>query len=227
MEPVTTKLVKRISKMKSDTTSKTGEQGFTLIELLIVCAMTGVIMGAVYSTYLSQQKTYVVQEQVAAMQQNIRSAMSFMEHEIRMAGCDPSGNAGAGIVTAGANTLQFTMDVTGSATNQYDADVLDADENITYTLAGGNLTRNGVVIAEDIDALDFAYLNSSRTETASLGLVRSIQVSILARAGRADRDYSNGVTYRNKQNRVIFGPANDNFRRRLLSLEIKSRNLGI
>jgi type IV pilus assembly protein PilW len=213
--------------MKSQTTSKKGEQGFTLIELLIVCAMIGVIMSAVYSTYLSQQKTYIVQEQVAAMQQNIRTAMSFMDRELRMAGCDPSGNAGAGITTASTNTFRFTMDVTGSASNRYDADVLDADEDIVYALAGGNLTRNGVVISENIDVLDFAYLNSSRAETTSLALIRSIQISILARAGRADRDYANSNIYRNKQNRVIFGPANDNFRRRLLSMEIKCRNLGL
>ena len=83
------------------------------------------------------------------------------------------------------------------------------------------------VIAENIDALDFAYLDSSRAETTNLSLIRSIQVSVLARAERSDSDYSNNVIYRNKQNRIIFGPANDNFRRRLLSMEIKSRNMGL
>ena len=84
-----------------------------------------------------------------------------------------------------------------------------------------------MVIAENIDALDFAYLDSSRAETTTLALIRSVQISILARADKADRDYTDTREYRNKQNRVIFGPANDNFRRRLLSMEIKSRNLGL
>ena len=213
--------------MNTEITRQMDEKGFTIIELLLVCAMVGVIMSAVYSIYFSQQKTYIVQEQVAALQQNIRAAMSFMDREVRMTGCDPSGNAGAGVVVAGTNSFQFTMDVTGTADNAYDGDTADTDENITYALAGGNLTRNGVVIAENIDALDFAYLDSARAETANLALIRSIQISILARAGRGDTNYTNNLTYRNKQNRVIFGPANDNFRRRLLSMEFKSRNLGL
>jgi type IV pilus assembly protein PilW len=211
--------------------SKSLEEGFTLVELLMVVVMVGVILSAVYSTYLSQQKTYIIQDQVAAVQQNIRAAMSFMDREVRMAGCDPSGNTGAGMLTAGTNTLQFSMDITDTAgTGRFDGVITaaaPAEESVTYDLAGGNLTRNGVVIAENIDVLDFAYLNSSRVETTSLALIRSIQISILARAGNTDRDYTNSNIYRNKQNRVIFGPANDNFRRRLLSMEIKSRNLGL
>jgi len=212
--------------------SKSSEEGFTLIELLMVMVMAGVIISAVYSTYLSQQKTYIIQDQVAAVQQNIRAAMSFMDREVRMAGCDPSGNAGAGVLTAGTNTLEFSMDITDTAgTGRFDGVITaatPAEESITYALSpDGDLTRNGVVIAENIDALDFAYLNSSRAETTSLALIRSIQISILARAGNTDRDYTNRNIYRNKQNRVIFGPANDNFRRRFLSMEIKSRNLGL
>ncbi|MBN1907686.1 MAG: prepilin-type N-terminal cleavage/methylation domain-containing protein, partial [Deltaproteobacteria bacterium] len=62
--------------------------GFTLVELLIAMAIAGVVMAGVYSAYSSQQRSYLAQEQVAAVQQNLRVAMYFMEREIRMAGCD-------------------------------------------------------------------------------------------------------------------------------------------
>ncbi|UCF72314.1 MAG: prepilin-type N-terminal cleavage/methylation domain-containing protein, partial [Deltaproteobacteria bacterium] len=62
-------------------------KAFTLAELLVAMVVVGVVMAAIVSTYYSQQKSYVAQEQVAAMQQNLRAAMFYMEREIRMAGC--------------------------------------------------------------------------------------------------------------------------------------------
>ena len=76
-------------------------KGFTLIELLVAMTISGVVVSSVYWVYSSQQESYITQEQVAEMQENIRSALFYMESEIRMAGCDPTRDAGAGIVTAG------------------------------------------------------------------------------------------------------------------------------
>ncbi len=50
-------------------------QGFTLLELVVAMALVGIIMAGVYATYFSQQKSYLVQDQVAAMQQNLRAGM--------------------------------------------------------------------------------------------------------------------------------------------------------
>ena len=63
----------------------TEEKGFTLVELLVAVFVAGIVMTAVYSAYSSQQKSYTVQEQMAEMQQNLRSAMFMMTREIRMA----------------------------------------------------------------------------------------------------------------------------------------------
>ena len=67
--------------------------------------ISAVVMTGVYSTFYSQHKAYTVQDQVTLMQQNLRAAVQCLESEIRMAGCDPTGGAGAGIVNATANTL--------------------------------------------------------------------------------------------------------------------------
>jgi prepilin-type N-terminal cleavage/methylation domain-containing protein len=62
------------------------EQGFTLVELLIAMALGLVILGALSNTFIMQQKTYAVQEQVAEMTENIRGAMDIMTSEIMMTG---------------------------------------------------------------------------------------------------------------------------------------------
>ncbi|MBW2157788.1 MAG: prepilin-type N-terminal cleavage/methylation domain-containing protein, partial [Deltaproteobacteria bacterium] len=47
-------------------------QGVTLIELMIAMTIFLLVLGAIYSTFQSQHKSYLMQEEVAAMQQNMR-----------------------------------------------------------------------------------------------------------------------------------------------------------
>ena len=47
--------------------------GFSLVELLVAMAITGVVMTAVFKIYTTQQDSYLLQEQVAEMQQNLRT----------------------------------------------------------------------------------------------------------------------------------------------------------
>jgi prepilin-type N-terminal cleavage/methylation domain-containing protein len=61
-------------------------KGMTLIELVVALAMSGLLVAGVYRTFIQQQKTYIIQEQVVDMQQNVRASISRMMEEIRMAG---------------------------------------------------------------------------------------------------------------------------------------------
>jgi type IV pilus assembly protein PilW len=61
-------------------------KGITLIELLVALTISGILVGGVYRTFVSQQHTYTVQEQVVDMQQNVRLAINRMTRELRMAG---------------------------------------------------------------------------------------------------------------------------------------------
>jgi len=210
------------------------QNGFTLTEILIALAIAGVVMAGVYSAYYSQQKSYVTQEQVVAMQQNLRAAMYYMEREIRMAGCDPTEDAGAGIQTAGSNSIRFTLDITDDAgIGDFDGDTLDANEDITYSLddndgdGDNDLERNNNLIAENVDALDFVYLDANRATTTTLANIRSVQITLVARTGRGDPGYTNNTSYQNQQGTTIYTALNDNFRRRLLTAEVKCRNLGL
>jgi len=61
-------------------------RGVTLIELMISMVISAALIAAIYRTFLTQQSTYVVQDNVADMQQNVRVAVNEMMREIRMAG---------------------------------------------------------------------------------------------------------------------------------------------
>ncbi len=62
------------------------KNGVTLIELLIALVLSSILIGALYRAFITQQKTYMVQDQLADMQQNVRIAIGQMTKEIRMAG---------------------------------------------------------------------------------------------------------------------------------------------
>ena len=221
--------------------------GVTLTELLIALALTGIVAGAIYNIFISQGKAYTIQSEVAEMQQNLRAGIFMMEREIRMVGYDPTRDADAQILTAAPGQLEFTADLNGDGVTD------DPNEHMIYTLydtdADGTsdaLGRNDVnsgagtqLLAENIDQLTYVDLDESRNalndmatsvDPAVLPDIRSIQVTIVARSGVIDSDYTNNETYQNQNpggSEVIYTAAGDNFRRRLLSTEIKCRNLGL
>jgi len=165
-------------------TKKRTDPGFTLIELLVAMAISGLVMTAIYTTFSFQQKSYSLQRQMVAMEQNLRASMFMLEREIRMAGCDPYGTAGAGIVTANANTIRFTMDL------NYDADIVDSNEDITYYLYTadgiqklGRKSTPGTTspVAEHINALTFEYLDEDGAVTANLSNIRSVRITLEAK----------------------------------------------
>lgn len=164
--------------------------GFSLIELLIAIAISGIVLGAVSSLFIMQNKSYSVQEQVAEMQQNARAAMDIMTREIRTAGCDPGGSANAGIVSATSSSINFTQDTNG------DGDTADANENITYSFytssgiqkIGRNTGGGNQPVAENIQSLAFAYLDSNGNPTAVIANIRQIDLTITARTAEPDPD---------------------------------------
>jgi type IV pilus assembly protein PilW len=214
-------LSNRINVTEGGKRSSIKEKGFTLVELMAAMVIAVVVMAGIYAAYYTQQKNATAQEQTAEMRQNLRAGLDLMTREIRMAGFDPTHAAGAGIVTPTANSIVFTSDLNG------DGDTADTDENITYALSGTILQRNGQAVAENIDAVNFVYLDGSGNVTAILSDVRSVQITAVARTGRGDPGYTNTDSYTNQQGAEILAAQNDSFRRRLLSMSVICRNLGL
>lgn len=163
--------------MQARTEAVLKNTGFTIIELMVAMVISLLVMGAIYSTFRTQQRSYIHQERVAAMQQNLRAAMYYMAREIRMAGYDPSGDAGAGINAGGSTstTINFTMDTNGDGS-------IGSGENITYSLSGTDLVRDSGsgnrIIAEYIYSIDFTYRDqdgNGTNETVHLSMVGRTQ----------------------------------------------------
>ena len=172
-------------------------QGFTLIELLVAMVIAAIVMTSVYSVYYSQQRSYIIQEEVAAMHQNLRAAMSIMEREIRMAGCNPTGNASnLGFLDNQANRIQFTEDVRGKDPGDPpDGDTGDPDEDISYYLTdadgdgevddlvrdtGGTEADIEKVIAENIASITFSYMDANGNPTVALDNIRFVRIVVTA-----------------------------------------------
>ena len=125
------------------------QQGFTLTELLVVMAMTGIVMAAVYSTYKSQQDSYIVQEQVVEMQQNLRAALFLLGKDLMAAGFNPAKNPNIeGFLpeipddnptpetSTSATSLAMTADLDMNGSINAD----DPTEQLAYRFNSGSLT---------------------------------------------------------------------------------------
>jgi type IV pilus assembly protein PilW len=223
------------------------KDGFTLIELMVALVISSIVIAAIFMTFNSQHKSYVVQDRVSDMHQNIRAAMYFIEREIRMAGCDPLGNADAAITAAGPDSLSFSMDIRGASDgSDPDGDTGDANEQVTFALddpdgdgVDNELDRNSNTIAENIDALSFVYLDEGGDQLSdidgdgspdSIDDIRSIQVTLVARTEGRDVEFNNNNTYQivlPDGTLIDIYTANDNVRRRMLTTRVRCRNLGL
>jgi len=257
------------------------KKGLTLIELLIALALSSILIAALYQIFISQHKTYGIQDQVVDMQQNARFAIGQMTREIRMAGYGgnilaifSSINGFTNIITPADNSITIILaDYVGvlkqTATkglNQLkvtDASKFNTDKKkylclnglnnyliqsvvtdtitlttslsedhiinepvylvkaITYTLglSGGKpaLRRNentgggAQPVAENIESLQFTYLDKNGNVSANPPDIRMVKVTVTAKTNRFDPEYKGG----------------DGYRRRILSSHIKVRNVGL
>jgi type IV pilus assembly protein PilW len=203
--------------------------GFTLLELLISLAVATIVMTGLYSLYDTHRRSYHTQAQIVEMQQNLRAGMLLMVNEIREAGYDPTGGAGAGFVTIAADEVNFTMDLDG------DGAVTGAGENISYCLntvdGVQKLARKSPAtpqpVVENIDALNFVYLDRDGNVTADAADVRSVQVSMVAKTEKPALDqYVNNTVYTNLRGETLYDAGGDTYRRQVFSTHVKCRNTG-
>jgi type IV pilus assembly protein PilW len=60
--------------------------GFTILELLVAIGLGMIILAGLFRTFKVQHDSYVLQDQVSSMQQNLRAAMHFITRDLQMAG---------------------------------------------------------------------------------------------------------------------------------------------
>lgn len=62
------------------------QRGLTLIELLVAMAIGGIIMTAIVTMFGNQTRTMALQDDLVALEQNLRSALDFLYRDVRIAG---------------------------------------------------------------------------------------------------------------------------------------------
>jgi prepilin-type N-terminal cleavage/methylation domain-containing protein len=165
--------------------------GFTLIELLVAIALGMVILAGVFRVFNVQQDAYVVQDQVAAMQQNLRAAMYMITRDLQMAGWYTNFDRNNRTINLGDLPTKTGRPLLFSANNGEGGNInpgtdalviLKAAEGSLYTLTGTetasgtstsvNLTpsgldpannRYGVLVKHDLRTADFFTLTAPGT----------------------------------------------------------------
>jgi type II secretory pathway pseudopilin PulG len=63
-----------------------GGAGFTLVEVMVSVLLLGLVIGAIYQLYISNQRTWVSQQLISETQQNVRVGIDLTTREMIMAG---------------------------------------------------------------------------------------------------------------------------------------------
>jgi type IV pilus assembly protein PilW len=191
--------------------------GFSLVELLIAMAVGLVILGAMYSVFTIQNKTFGNQEDFVEMQQNVRAGMDMIAREVGMAGYDPAGvNSDAGSsndfsgVTVNASQLQIQADLDGNG-----AIDMTSQENIVYAIDGPpnyRITRNvgsgDQAFVENVQSFTFGYLDGAGAVTTVPADVRRVKITITGRTAKPDPAYTANSGYRTYTLISIIAPRN-------------------
>jgi len=122
-------------------------RGFTLVELLIAVGIMSMVITAIYGVSASASRSSTKNEVAAEVMQNLRTSMDFMEQDIRMAGLDPVGLAGAGIVRQDAPVPM------PSATHLY----FTADRNMNDTIDNYDNSDGITEDGGDLDRITYYY----------------------------------------------------------------------
>jgi prepilin-type N-terminal cleavage/methylation domain-containing protein len=183
--------------------------GFTLVEVMMCVAIISIVFGTIYRSFDIFSRSYTTENVKAGVQQKTRIGIDLMTRDIRLAGLDPLGSANAGFIADGTNTssIQFSAD------HNYDGDLDDPFENITYALNGNILEQtsdlgSGSVAAtllDNVTDLTFTYLDATDTTLAApiqVDEIRTVLISLTLQrpAGRDEpvsRTYTTRIRCRN------------------------------
>jgi len=181
------------------------QTGFTLVDILVGLAMASVLMVAMVGLFTSLGKSYTTQNVAADVQEVTRAGVELMTQNIRMAGVNPGGTAGIGIVSAAGNQIQFTSDL------NLNDEIDNTYEQISYYLQDGQLmqqlyTGNPMPLVENVTRLSFDYWDENDDPVTDLvgdlNKIRTVIISMTVQepAGRGrpvSRTYTARVRCRN------------------------------
>lgn len=136
------------------------EKGLTLMELLVAIAMTTIVVAAVFTTFIAQQRSFWTQDQIAEMVQSSKIAFNMLVDNIRNAGSgypefeqpDINGNASVfEAVDSGPNGGPDSITLIGGFKR-----VAELSQNLGF---GSNQIRISYIDAPDLNLTDKSYIS--------------------------------------------------------------------
>jgi len=224
-----------------------GESGFTLTELLIGIVLSGIVIAGVYGFFVSQIKTYSLQEQLVEMQENARIAIDTIVRDLQNAGYDPTSSDKFGITTAAfsassvsespalslstSTELYFTVDDDGSG----DIDN-NPDERFGFRINSNTLeaqcfpdpcTDPWEAVADNIESITVTYTYLLSGQWFSSQVVGLPSNSTSPRYFELIKAVTISLTAKTSQPdpNYTHPTEGDNYRRLTLSAEVAPRNL--
>ena len=193
--------------------SRAPSAGFTLVEVLISIAILSILFGTIYRTFDIFGRSYTKENVKAGIQQKARIGIELMARDIRLAGLDPMGQTTAGFIVADTDATSIRL----AADLNFDGDLMDPFEDITYSLNGDRLeqtsnTGTGMsvdTLMDNVTDLTFTYLDAGDTALAlplsavSADMITSVLISLTVqrpsgRDGQISRTYNTRVRLRNR-----------------------------
>ena len=189
--------------------------GFTLVDVMVGLAMASVVMVAITNLFMAVGRSYTIQNVAADVQQVTRAGVEHMAQNIRMAGLDPFGGAGAEIKEFTANKIHFTLDrcdapIGSDGCGLPDGDVEDKFENVAYQWVPGERKLKLILyegaktesLIDNVSNLNFTYLDGDNGVPATAADIRTVIITLTvedpaARGEKIERTYSARVRCRN------------------------------
>jgi type IV pilus assembly protein PilW len=194
--------------MKMEFEPVLNRKGVTLMELMVALVISAIVIAGIYRVFISQTKSYYVQDQVMEVQQNTRNAMEMLLRDLRMTGFDDD-NAKSFIAIATPITVVGDNSITVNYEYYDRNDSTYKKHTVAYWRDGGNatvfrqLSVNDVpnaseALLENVDALTFSYgidqnddgIVDNWVPAAGVGSIKVIaaRVTLVARPEQANED---------------------------------------
>ena len=136
-----------------DTVPRHSEAGFSLIEVMSALVILTIALTAVFATFISQQRSFTVQNRVAEMQQNLRHAVECTSRDIRLAGYGIPGivTVPNNVIAAGVTSMRtlYAKDNTTGPDEIYVLYMLDMDANQPPTVNSIAMASAGSVTVDN------------------------------------------------------------------------------
>jgi prepilin-type N-terminal cleavage/methylation domain-containing protein len=178
-----------------------GNRGFTVVEFLVAFAILSILLTGMIQLFSTLNRSYTTQNVAAGVQQTVRTGISILAQNIRMAGYNPLKLPDVGLQSdISESSIHFSYDrnADGSLTDDEDITYLYEDRKLKRQQRGGYRIQ----LINNVSDLKFSYLDIFDRPTADPAAVKTVVISmtVTAPAGRRrslSRTYSTRVICRN------------------------------